>query len=168
MEISNQYGIRSQYEEVRRQRTTLAPWDELDDDVVFALLGAYEAGARDAWRAAKQPQQNSKDRQAIPDVLDCPMGSTPQREELFRRMFHAVIRDLVPPNGVEDDLFNGIHQHTARMAIADLAASLLTNAIDDTDELENFVWTALVDEIRDEMRASILGEDGDVPLPTWQ
>ena len=53
-------------------------------------------------------------------------------------------------------------------ALPAMAASLLTNAIDDTDELENFVWTALVDEIRDEMRASILGEDGDVPLPTWQ
>jgi len=83
-------------------------------------------------------------------------------------MFGCVIRALVPPDGVEDDLFKGIHQHTARMAIADLAASLLPFAIDDTAELDNSVWTALVNEMRDEMIAMILGKEGDVPLPTWQ
>ena len=168
MDIRDQYKMRSQYEEVRRQRTKLPPWDELGSDLVFALFRAYEAGARDAWRAAKQPEQ-SKDQQAAPDALGCPIGSTPQREALFRRMFGSVVRDLVPPDGAEDDLFNGIHQHTVRMAIADLAASLLTFAIEDADELDDSVWAALVDEIRDEMRAMILGQEGDgVPLPTWQ
>ena len=57
---------------------------------------------------------------------------------------------------------------TARMAIADLAASLLTFAIEDTDGLDNSVWTALVNEMRDEMIAMILGKEGDVPRPTWQ
>jgi hypothetical protein len=160
--------IRDQYEEVRRLRTKLPPWDELGSDLVFALFRAYEAGARDAWRAAKQPEHSSKDQQAVPDALGCPTGSTPQREALFRRMLDSVLRDLVPPDGAEDDLFKGIHQHTARMAIADLAASLLTYAIEDVDELGNSVWAALVDEIRDEMRAMILAQEGDVPLPTWQ
>ena len=161
--------FRDQYEslELRRQRTKLPPWDELGSDLILALLRAYEAGARDAWRAAKQPEQSSNDQHAVPDALGCPMRSTPQREALFRRMFGAVVRDLVPPDGAEDDLFKGIHQHTARMAIADLAASLLTYAIEDADELDNSVWAALVDEIRDEMRAMILEQEGDVPLPTW-
>jgi hypothetical protein len=84
-------------------------------------------------------------------------------------MFGSVIRDLVPPDGVEEDLLKGIHQHTARIAIADLAASLLRFAIEDTDGLDNSVWTALVvNEVRDEMIAMILGKEGDVPLPTWQ
>jgi hypothetical protein len=166
MDIRDQSEIRSQYEEVRRQRTKLAPWDELDDDAVFALMSAYEAGARDAWRAAKQPEQSSKDQQAAPDALSCPVGSAPQREALFRRMFYAIIRELVPEEGIEDDVFKGMHLHMVRMAIAALAASLLTYAVDDADELDNTVWTAFVDEIRDEMRAAILGKDGDVPLPT--
>jgi hypothetical protein len=144
MDIQDQYKMRSQYEDVRCDRTKLPPWDELGSDLVFALFDAYEAGARDAWRAAKQPEQ-SKDQQAAPDALGCPMGSTPQREALFRRMFGSVVRDLVPPDGVEEDLFKGIHQHTARMAIADLAASLLTLAIEDVDELDDSVWAALVD-----------------------
>jgi hypothetical protein len=83
-------------------------------------------------------------------------------------MFYSVLRDLVPPDGLEEDLFKGVHQHTARMAIADLAASLLTLAIEDVDELDDSVWTALVDEMRDEMCATILGLEGDVPLPTRQ
>jgi hypothetical protein len=165
-ESRHQYEIRSQYEEARRQRTKLPPWDELDADVVFALISAYEAGARDACRAAKQPEQSSKDQQAVPDALGCAMGSTPQREALFRRMFHTVIRELVPEDGVMEDMFKGIHQHAARMAIADLAASLLTHAVDDADELGNSVWAEFVDEIRDEMRATIL--DGELPLPTLQ
>jgi hypothetical protein len=33
------------------------------------------------------------------------MGTTPQREALFRAMFHAVIRELVPKKGVEEDIF---------------------------------------------------------------
>ena len=168
MEIRDQYEIRSQYEEVRCRRIKLAPWDELDDDAGFALISAYEAGARDACRAAKQPEQSSKDQQTVPDALSCPMGSTPQREALFRRMFHTVIRELVPEDGVIEEMFKDMHQHMARMAIADLAASLLTYAIDDVDQLDNSVWTALVDEIRDEMRASILTEDTDVPFPTLQ
>jgi len=168
MDIRDQYEMRSQYEEVRRQRTGLPPWNELGSDFVFALLHAYEAGARDAWRAAKQPEQSSRDQQAVPDVLGCPMGSTPQREALFRRMFDSVLRDLVPPDGAEEEAFKGIHQHAARMAIADLAASLLTYAIEDTDKLDNSVWTALVNEMRDEMIAMILGKEGDVPRPTWQ
>ena len=94
----------------------LPPWDELDDDVVFAFLHSYEAGVRDGWRAATQPEQTSKDEQAAPDALGCPMGTTPQQALLFRTMFHAVIRELVPPNGVEEDMFNDIHQHTVRMA----------------------------------------------------
>jgi len=67
-----------------------------------------------------------------------------------------------------EEAFEGFHQHTARMAIADLAASLLTFAIEDTDGLDNSVWTALVNEMRDEMIAMILGKEGDVPRPTWQ
>jgi hypothetical protein len=160
--------MRSQYEEMRHQRTRLPPWDELGSDLVFALLNAYEAGARDARRAAKQPEQSSLDQQAASDALGCPMGSTPQREALFRRMFYSVLRDQVPPDGLEEDVFKGVHQHTARMAIADLAASLLTLAIEDVDELDDSVWTALVDEMRDEMCARILGLEGDVPLPTRQ
>jgi hypothetical protein len=167
MDIRDRYEMRSQYEDLRRERTSLPPWDELGSNLVFALLHAYEAGARDAWRAAKQPEQ-SEDQQAAPDALGCPMGSTPQREALFRRMFGSVIRDLVPPDGVEEEAFKGIHQHTARMAIADLAASLLTYAIADADELDSSVWTALVNEMRNEMVATILGKEGDVPLPTWQ
>jgi hypothetical protein len=54
------------------------------------------------------------------------------------------------------------------MAIADLAASLLMHAVDDSDELCKPVWAKLVDEIRDKMRAGILEEIGDVPFPTWQ
>jgi hypothetical protein len=164
MDIRDQYEMRSQYEEVRRQRTSLPTWDELGSDLVFALLSAYEAG----WRAARQPERNSTDQQGVPDALSCPMGTTPQREALFRRMFDSVLRDLVPPDGVEEEAFKGIHQHSARMAIADLAASLLTHAIADADELNNSAWTALVNEMRDEMIAMILGKEGDVPLPTWQ
>ena len=159
--------FRDQYEELRRQRTKLPPWDELGSDLILALRRAYEAGARDAWRAAKQPEQSSKDQQAAPDTLGCPMRSTPQREALFERMFKAVVCELVPLDGLEEEVFKGIHQHAARMAIADLAASLLIYAIEDADELDNSVWAALVDEIRDEMRATILGQEGDVPLPIW-
>jgi hypothetical protein len=61
--------------------------DGLDDDVVFALLRSYEAGVSDGWRAAQQPEQPGKERQAEPEALRCPMGSTPQRQALFRRMF---------------------------------------------------------------------------------
>jgi hypothetical protein len=106
--------------------------------------------------AAKQPEQSNKDQPTESDMLSCPMGSTPQREALFRSKFGAVVRALVPPDGVEEDMFKGTHQHTARLAIADLAASLLTHAIEDADELDNSVWVALVDEIRDEMRATLL------------
>jgi hypothetical protein len=74
-------------------------------------------------------------------------------------MFYAVIRELVPDSGVEEDMFKGMHQHMVRMAIADLAGSLLTYAIDDTNHLDNSVWAALIDEIRNEMRAKILAED---------
>jgi hypothetical protein len=166
-EIRHQNETRSQYEEVRRHRPKV-PWDQLNEDIVFALLGSYEAGVRNGWRAARQPEQSSNGRRALPDSLSCPMGTTPQREALFRAMFHAVIRELVPKNGVEEDMFKGIHQHTVRMAIADLAASLLTYAVDDSDELCKPVWAKLVDEIRDEMRAGILEEIGDVPFPTRQ
>jgi hypothetical protein len=83
-------------------------------------------------------------------------------------MYNTVICELVPEVGVEEDMFKGMHQHMVRMAIADLAASLLTHAVDDADELDNSVWAALVDEIRDEMRAKILDEDGDTLLPIPQ
>jgi hypothetical protein len=144
---------------VRRDRPKLAPWDKLSDDGVFALLRSYEAGVRDGWREAKQPEQSSNRQQIPPDVLSCPTGTTPKRGALFRTMFYAVIRELVPDNGVEDDMFKGMHQHMVRMAIADLAGSLLTYAIDDTNHLDNSVWAALIDEIRNEMRAKILAED---------
>src|SRR5262245_54918416 len=137
MDVCGQHEMRSQYEEVRRQRTMLPAWDELGSDLIFALLCAYQAGARDAWRAERQPKQGSKDQQTARDALGCPMGTTPQREALFRRMFVSVLRDLVPPDGVVEDLFKSIHQHTARMTIADLAASLLTYAIGDCDKLDN-------------------------------
>jgi hypothetical protein len=52
--------------------------------------------------------------------------------------------------------------------LPDLAASLSTHAVDDSDELFNPIWAALMHEIRDEMRASILAQNGDVPFPTWQ
>jgi hypothetical protein len=149
MDIRDQYKMRSLYEEVRRERIRLPPWDELGPDLVHALFDAYEAGARDAWRAAKQSDQRGQDQQAVPDALGCPMGRTTQRQALFRRMHNSVLRGLVPPDGVEEDAFKGIHQHTARMAIADLAASLLPFAIEDTDELDSSVWVALVDEMRD-------------------
>jgi hypothetical protein len=80
----------------------------------------------------------------------------PPREALFRRMFHAVIHELVPPNAVVEDMFKGAHKYAARMAIADLAASLLTHAVDDADELDRAEWIALVDEIATEMRVTIL------------
>ena len=54
------------------------------------------------------------------------------------------------------------------MAIDHLAAELLPFTIEDTDGLDNSVWTALVNEMRDEMIAMILGKEGDVPRPTWQ
>jgi hypothetical protein len=54
------------------------------------------------------------------------------------------------------------------MAIADLAEWLSTHAVDDSEELCNPIWAALMHEIRDEMRASILAQNGDVPFPTWQ
>jgi hypothetical protein len=63
------------------------------------------------------------------------------------------------PRTASRTIVQGIHQHTARIAIADLAASLLTYAIDDADGIDNSVWAALVDEIRDEMRANILESD---------
>jgi hypothetical protein len=142
----HQDEIRSQYEEVRRQRAKLPPWDELDDDLVFAVLRAYEAGAR---RAAKQPEQGSKDQQAAPARR---LRST--TEALAERMFDAVVRELrgeVPPNGVVD-LFKGIPQHTARLAIARQASRLLTRAVwDDLDELGDSGWKKLLDEFRDEM-----------------
>jgi hypothetical protein len=116
MEVRDQYEIRSLYEEVRRQRTRLAPWDELDDDAIFALIRAYEAGARDACRAVKEPEQSSKNQQAVPDALSCPMGSTPQREALFRKMFNAVIDVLVPGDSAIEDMFKDVPQHMARMA----------------------------------------------------
>jgi hypothetical protein len=168
MKIRHQYEIRSQYEEVRRHRPKLAPWDKLGDDGVFALLRSYEAGLRDGGRAAKQPERSSNGRQAVLDPLRCPTGTTPQRSAPFRTMFDAIFCKLVPDGVVEDDVFKGMHQHMVRMAIADLAATLLTYAIDDTDQLDNSVWTALIDEIRDEMRAKVLAEVGDVPFPTWQ
>lgn len=96
------------------------------------------------------------------------MGSSPQRGALFRKMFDAVMNEVVPEDVVVEDVFKGMHQHMVRMAIADLAASLLTCAVDDADEFDDSVWTAFVDQIRDEMRATILAQDGDVPLPTWQ
>src|SRR5690242_10186275 len=95
MKDLQQYAIRSQYEEVRRDRPKLAPWDKLSDDGVFALLRSYEAGVRDGWREAKQPEQSSNRQQIPPDVLSCPTGTTPKREALFRTMFYAVIRELV-------------------------------------------------------------------------
>jgi hypothetical protein len=84
MDIRDQYGMRSQYEEMRHQRTRLPPWDELGSDLVFALLNAYEAGVRDARRAAKQPEQSSLDQQAASDALGCPMGSTPSERRCSR------------------------------------------------------------------------------------
>jgi hypothetical protein len=83
-------------------------------------------------------------------------------------MLDAVMCELLPDDVVEDDMFKGMHQHMVRMAIADLSATLMTYAIDDTEKLDNSVWTALIDEIRDKMRAKVLAEDGDVPFPTWQ
>jgi len=83
-------------------------------------------------------------------------------------MFDAVMRELLPDGVSEDDIFNGMHQHMVRMAIADLASTLLTYAVSDTEQFDNSVWTALIDEIRDEMRAKILAERGDVPFPTRQ
>jgi|SRR5688572_20167079 hypothetical protein len=159
--------IRSHYEEARRQRTELPAWDELGDDIVFALLHAYRAGTLEGWTAAKQPARSGKDLRAVPDALSCPIGSTPQREALFRKMFDAVICELVPPDGVMEDMFKDLHPYTVRMATADLAASLLTHAVDDCD-IDDLVWAGLVDEIRNEMRASILAQEGAVPYPTWQ
>jgi hypothetical protein len=50
------------------------------------------------------------------------------------------------------DLFKGIHQHTARLAIARLASWLLTRAVwDDLNELDDSGWKKLLDEFRDEM-----------------
>src|SRR5262249_53090200 len=100
-------------------------------------------------------EKGRKDRQG--GALDVPLGSSPQREALFRRRFGAVLRELLPnADDVEDDVFKGIHQHAVRMAIADLAASLLTHAVDDMDIFEDFVWEERVDEMRDEMRGTIL------------
>jgi hypothetical protein len=166
MEDHPKTQVHRQYNEVRRDRPKLPVWDELDDDFVFAFLETYDAGVRDGWSAARQPEQSSKVQDGVRDALSCPMGTTPQRDALFRRMFNAVIHELVPASGVEDDMFKGIHQHTARMAIADLAVALLPFAIDDVDHLDNSIWTSLVDEIRDEMRAIVLAEEGDVPFPT--
>jgi hypothetical protein len=140
----HQDEIRSQYEEVRRQRAKLPPWDELDDDVVFAVLRAYEAGAR---RAAKQPEQGSKDQQAAPARR---LRST--TEALAERMFAAVERELRGEVHGEMDVFKGIHQHTARMAIARMASWLLTRAVwDDLNELDDSGWKKLLDEFCDEM-----------------
>jgi hypothetical protein len=159
--------IKEVYEELRRELTTLEPWNQLNEAFAAAMIRAYEAGARDAREAKQLPvAQGHKVQQG--GALDFSHGRSPQREALFRRMYNAVICELVPEEGVEDDVFKGMHQHMVRMAIADLAASLLPFAVDDADELDNSVWAALVDEIRDEMRLTILDDGGDMPLPVRQ
>jgi hypothetical protein len=67
--------------------------------IIFALRRSYEAGLRDGGRAAKQPAQTNNDQQAAPDALDCSIGSTPQREVLFRRLLDAVMCELLPDRG---------------------------------------------------------------------
>jgi hypothetical protein len=158
--------VRQRYEEARRERPTLVPFDQLHDDSAFAVIRAYYAGHRDAWGWKEQLEQASKGQQAEQEGGLAAFNRPPQREALFRRMFDAVIRELVPEDGVVEDVFKGIPQHIARMAIADLAASLLVDATDDQDwdEDANLMWTKLVNEIRDEMHETILGLDEEEPL----
>jgi hypothetical protein len=51
-------------------------------------------------------------------------------------MFYSIIRELVPEEGTEEDVFKGMHLHMVRMTIAALAASPLTYAVADADELD--------------------------------
>ena len=62
--------------------------------------------------------------------MTTPEGSWPERQALFRKMFDAVMNELVRRDGVtvEEEVFKGLHQRTVLMAIADLAASLVVFA----------------------------------------
>jgi len=60
------------------------------------------------------------------------------------------------------------HPHMVRTAIADLAASLLTYAVDDFDIAEDDIdemWVEPVGEVCNEIRSTIYG---DVPIPVLQ
>ena len=38
-------------------------------------------------------------------------------EAIFRRMYHAIIHELIPEDGVVEDMLKGMHQRMVRMAM---------------------------------------------------
>jgi hypothetical protein len=66
----------------------------------------------------------------------------------------------------EEEIFQGMDQHTVLMAIADLASALIVPSIEaDGDEDYGVNWARLADVVAEEMRRTLLGE---VPLPPHQ
>jgi hypothetical protein len=90
------------------------------------------------------------------------------RKLLAERMYHAVIRELLPDGrdqGVEQ-IFEDTDQHTALLAISDMAGSLIA----DTASIEgnDTNWETLVGVVADQMRRCGACEEPDLPTPRQQ
>jgi hypothetical protein len=70
------------------------------------------------------------------------------RQTLARRMHEAVLDKLVPENGVEEEVFQGMEQHVVLGAIADLAELLI---VDSAWAGGDCNWREMVGKVHGEM-----------------
>src|SRR5262245_26356116 len=92
------------------------------------------------------------------------------RKLLFERMHHAVLRELIPEGDDRcvEEIFEGMDQHTALLAIADLACALI---VPTTDASGDYVdrggpidWVELIEVVTDQMHRWAADEEEE-PLP---
>jgi len=74
------------------------------------------------------------------------------RKLLYERMYHAVIRELIPEGDERcaEEIFEGMDQFTVLMAIADLAGALIVDSTWDEGNSED--WAQLIQVVTNEMR----------------
>src|SRR5262245_14053178 len=89
------------------------------------------------------------------------------RNLLFERMYHAVIRELIPESEINnrsvEEIFEGMDQQMVLMAIADLAAALIVDSAWPEGTSGN--WPKLIEAVAYEMRCQLEGTEEVEPLP---
>jgi hypothetical protein len=95
----------------------------------------------------------SEDKDRVSDLMTTPEGSWPEREALFRKMFEAVMNELIRRDGVtvDEQVFKGMRQRIVLMAITDLAASLVVLANEADGEYGGGDWMEMTDNFAEEM-----------------
>jgi hypothetical protein len=84
------------------------------------------------------------------------------RTVLSERMHDAIVRELLklqPDGTAQEEIFKGIAEHEALMAIADLLAKLLMDVIDSAGGDFDWDWAKLVDVVAVEARDKFLDEE---------